>query len=580
MHILYRFALLPGLLWAVAATAQISDGGLPPSFSPELSPVFATAGDVPGLILAPRDINNIRDEDAKQPEQARFSAPLPATDLTPANAGQWTDLPNGDRVWRCVVESPKAKGLILIFDQFRLPAGGRFFAYTTDKSRVYGAYTEKSCLPSGKFLIGVIPGENAVLEYLEPAAVKNQAALHLNRIDYIYDPAGLTAADTPEDFGQSLGCNVNVNCTQGQSWQTEKKGVARILMVFSNGAGWCTGTLVANTSGSGVPYFLTAHHCQLIGQTPDFGLWRFDFDYEAPNCANPGVEPVPKSILGCERLAYRAETDFMLLKTSPLPANSGLYFNGWNRTAATNSLIPNSTFIHHPAGDIKKISIDNDAATIHTQVVNWGGVFGSSPANSHWKVVPDVGIYQPGSSGCPLFDPNKRIVGQLHGGNADPQNGCTILSSYFGRFDLSWDQGVMADTRLKEWLDPGNTGATTQNGYAQPAPTTVSIAGHIQTNWGAAMANVIVNLSGGATATTRTNASGNYSFDNLAPGLTYTVTPERDTNDVNGITTFDLSLINKHVLGLDTLDSPWKILAAAGVPSIQQPLAKHRRRRF
>jgi len=560
MRMFYRFTLLPGFLCATLASAQISDGGLPPSFLPENTAVFAAAGEPPQVSIQSLDLKKIHAEDAAQPEQGRFAAPLAGISITPKTDGQWVDLPNGDRVWRCAVQSSKALGLILLFDQFRIPAGGQFFAYSADKNRVYGAFTERSCTPSGKFMIGVLPGESAMLEYFEPAAAKGQAQIRLNRVDYVYDPAGTMSNDSPDDFGQSLGCNVNVNCTLGQNWQTEKKGAARILMVFSNGAGWCSGTLIANTSGSGDPYFLTAHHCQLIGQTPDFDLWRFDFNYEAPTCANPGVEPTPKSVLGCQRISYRAETDFMLLKTNPVPANYGVYFNGWNRTTATNALVPNSVFIHHPSGDIKKISRDNEAATIHPQTINWGTGFGTSPINTHWKVIPDEGIYQPGSSGCPLFDPNKRIVGQLHGGNADPNNGCMVINTFFGRFDISWDQGGNSGARLKEWLDPNNTAAITQNGYAQPV--TVSIGGQIQTHWGTAMPNVLVKLSGGATTTTRTDASGNYTFSGLTAGQTYTVTPERDTNDVNGVTTFDLSIVNKHVLGLEPLDSPWKIVAS------------------
>ena len=562
MRIVYQLPILLVMLSAVAASAQISEGGHPPSFLPQNAAFFDIVSAPPMKTLPALDVANAFQQDMKQPEQGRFAAPLPVADIGLATDGRWTELPNGDRVWRCALESPKAKGLLLMFDQFRLPPGSRFYAYPPDKEQVFGGYSERSCTPSGKFLIGVLPGDQAILEYFEPRAVKGQGQVHLNRIDYVYDPAGLVPGDTPEDFGQSLGCNINVNCTQGQNWQMEKKGVARILMVFSNGAGWCTGTLIANTGSTGDPYFLTAHHCQLIGQTPDFSMWRFDFDYEAPTCANPGAEPTPKSVLGCQRISYRAETDFMLLKTSPIPLAYNLYFNGWNRTPATNALVTSSTFIHHPSGDIKKISVDHDPAVLHDQAVNWGGVFGTSAAYSHWKVVPDEGIYQPGSSGCPLFDQNKRIVGQLHGGNADQNNPCLILNAYFGRFDYSWIQGSTPDTRLKEWLDPGNTLALTQNGYVQPPASKITISGNIKTHWGVNMANVQVNLSGGATLSTRTDASGNYSFPNLESGLSYTVTPERDTNDVNGVTTFDLSLINKHVLGLNPLDSPWKILAA------------------
>jgi hypothetical protein len=361
MQILYRFSVIPALLCTLSATAQISEGGTPPGLLPENAAVLPPLPD-PIALDAP-DAKKLLADDAQHPERSRFAVPLAPVDISPATAGAWSTLPGGDRVWRCALKAPKALGLLLLFDRFSLPAGSRLFAYSSDKQQVLGAYTQASCLPSGQFLIGPVSGEVAMLELYEPAS-GDAADIHLNRVDFVYDPAGINPAGTPEDFGDALACNINVNCALGQNWQTEKRSVGRILMIFSNGAGWCTGNLIANTAGSAEPYFLTAHHCQIIGNTPNFAQWRFDFDYEAPTCPNPATEPAKKSILGCQRMAFRDETDFMLLKLNPIPAGYNLYFSGWNRTPATNNLVQNSTFIHHPSGDIKKISRDNDPATI------------------------------------------------------------------------------------------------------------------------------------------------------------------------------------------------------------------------
>ncbi|MCC7466602.1 MAG: hypothetical protein IT261_10045 [Saprospiraceae bacterium] len=384
--------------------AQISEGGLPPSFQPQWEAFLA--GKMPATQALPViDADKELLDDSQNPGQNRFAAPV-QTDISLKNAGTWHTLPNGDRVWMCAVRSAGALGLTLIFDEFRLPQGARFYAYGANQ-QVLGAYTDQSCLASGRFLIGVIPGETAFLELLEPAAVSGQSKVVTRRVDVAYDKNSLSGA---EDFGDGLPCNVNVNCPTGANWQTEKKGIARILMVFSNGEGWCSGSLIANTSSTFEPYFLTAHHCQLIGTNPDFDLWRFDFDYESANCNNPVLEPTPKSVLGSERVSFRAETDFMLLKLNPIPVNYDVYFNGWNRNDNQTTIPPNTVYIHHPSGDIKKISVDTQQATIHPTTLNWGGIFGISPANSHWKTVTDIGVFQPGSSGSPLFDPNKRIM--------------------------------------------------------------------------------------------------------------------------------------------------------------------------
>ncbi len=543
---------------AIRAMAQVSEGGLPPSFSPETT-VFLS-GKMPAPVVLPAlNVAQAWADDDQNPGQNRFAAPINAN-ISLTNSGTWTTLPNGDRVWQCVLQSPGALGLVLMFDDFHPVPGAQFFVSSPNGQRVFGAYTAQSITPSGKFLIGVLRGDVALLEYQVPADAKETGQIHLHRVDYVYDRQALKNGDAPEDFQESEACNININCPLGANFQTEKKGVARILMVFSNGSGWCSGTLIANTAGTPEPYFLTANHCQRIGENPDFSLWRFDFDYESVGCTNPALEPQPKSVLGCDRIAYRQETDFMLLRTSPIPANYGLYFNGWSRDTFGN--VSRTTFIHHPAGDIKKISQDTNSAVIHPATINWGGQFGTTPPNSHLKVVPDYGIFQPGSSGCPLFDVNKRIIGQLHGGVWNQFNVCIILSSYFGRFALSWQDGSTSATRLRDWLDAGNTGATNQNGYFQPVPVTYSVSGTVLTYTGIPIPNCKIFISGGTSGYVYTDTLGYYNFPNVPAGANYSLTPVRDTNDLNGVTTYDLGLMVNHILGIQTLDSPWKIIAA------------------
>ncbi|MBP6827406.1 MAG: carboxypeptidase regulatory-like domain-containing protein, partial [Saprospiraceae bacterium] len=123
------------------------------------------------------------------------------------------------------------------------------------------------------------------------------------------------------------------------------------------------------------------------------------------------------------------------------------------------------------------------------------------------------------------------------------------------------NKGADPVTRLRDWLDPGNLNPVSQNGYPQPVAATYNISGNIQTHWGAPMKNVKVKVTGGASATVRTDSLGNYVFTNMPVGGNYTITPERDSNDLNGVSTFDLVLISKHILGLEIFDSPWKIIA-------------------
>lgn len=58
-----------------------------------------------------------------------------------------------------------------------------------------------------------------------------------------------------------------------------------------------------------------------------------------------------------------------------------------------------------------------------------------------------------------------------------------------------------------------------------------------------------------------TGADGLYNF-NIWPTEGYIVTPKKDINYLNGVTTYDLVLISKHILGTQLLDSPYKMIAA------------------
>jgi hypothetical protein len=60
-----------------------------------------------------------------------------------------------------------------------------------------------------------------------------------------------------------------------------------------------------------------------------------------------------------------------------------------------------------------------------------------------------------------------------------------------------------------------------------------------------------------------TNSDGIYAFSNAIPlGSDYTITPFRDDNHLNGVSTFDIVLISKHILGTQPLTSPYDIIAA------------------
>ncbi|MEM9824920.1 MAG: hypothetical protein AAF985_27805, partial [Bacteroidota bacterium] len=434
LRTLCAITLLFGL--NASSWAQISQGGLPPSLQPQFSAVFSNRS-LPIKRTAALDMQQIKKEDAALEGTVRFAAPLPLS-ISPAQEGQWTVLPNGDRVWRLHLQVPQALGIFVVYQGFQLPAGARLYMYSPDQQQMKGAYTSQNNKPHQKFMTGMIAGDAAILEYWEsaPKTSSRRLPFDIERLFVAYNTDHIQPPDTPfktyDGFGDAMSCNVNINCPSGDNWQDHKRGIVRMLRIFDEGVGWCTGSLINNTNQDGTPYILSAFHC-IAGFTPQLELWRFDFNYESVDCSNPVEEPDFQSLLGCLYRSGREQTDFLLLELEDeIPHQYDVYYNGWNRD---NTFVPSmGTGIHHARGDIKKISLDNDPADIFQSSILWSnGV--TTPPNHHFRFQLDEGTIEDGSSGSPIFDQNGWIVGQLHGGNASCAT--NIFTTYYGRFSLS-----------------------------------------------------------------------------------------------------------------------------------------------
>ena len=89
----------------------------------------------------------------------------------------------------------------------------------------------------------------------------------------------------------------------------------------------------------------------------------------------------------------------------------------------------------------------------------------------------------------------------------------------------------------------------------------VAIAGLIATESDEAVQDVEVQINGEMTDMFMTFDDGLYNF-NVPFNGDYSIAPEKDINYLNGVSTFDLVLISKHILGDQLLDSPYKMIAA------------------
>ena len=557
MNRLIGLIILILLCFSTNSFSQISEGGSPYSFQQSFKNQFSNEAIV-SITVPAFDLKKAQAEDQKLPGSVRFAKPI-NVQYNLQEHGSWTDLPNGDRLWRLRVESKTAHGIFVRYSNFYMPAGAKFFMYNDDHSEQYGAYTFRNNKASGQFLTGMIKGESAILEYYEPKAVAGQGIVNISGIFHSYDYVAMQSDsefNVYQGFGDALPCHININCPEGANYQDHKRSVVRMLRVFEEGLGWCTATLINNTNEDATPYLLSAYHC-IAGYTEQLDMWRFDFAYEAPGCADVSSEPAYQSLMGCVYRSGREETDFLLLElTQSIPASYNPRFVGWNND--DNFTPATSTIVHHPQGDVKKITKDNDPAIIFPQPISWNNNV-TTPANHHFRALMDVGTIENGSSGSVLIDENGHIVGQLHGGNAN----CSLFVTYFGRFSLSWDAGGTMDSRLKEWLDPTNSGATTLGVYEPSTLSYSNIHGIIKTPVGDPVANVIVTLNGNGINDAQVTASdGAYAFTNIPEGGNYSITLAKNFNATNGLSPIDILLMQQHILGIQSFSDPMKEMAA------------------
>ncbi len=100
------------------------------------------------------------------------------------------------------------------------------------------------------------------------------------------------------------------------------------------------------------------------------------------------------------------------------------------------------------------------------------------------------------------------------------------------------------------------------NGQCPDDTLVVNVGGIIGNENNGPTANVTVNLSGQSSGSMVTNSNGSYNFAGVPIGNDVTVTPYKDDNHLQGVTSYDLVLISQHILGIQFLNSPYKRIAA------------------
>lgn len=382
-----------------------------------------------------------RVKDAMRPEPYRFAVAA-KTSFTLKNSGTWQNQSDG-RLWRLRIISPGAKSMNLGINRFDMPEKGKLWIYDPGHKLFHGPYTSRDRSSKGSLWTPIIPGEEIVIEVFVPQGVR-EPVIQISAVNQGFRELGGPGKDL------ILSCENDVICPEGDPWRDQIRSVARYSI---GGTGFCSGQLMNNTSLDFTPYFLSAEHCGVSAANEDTLVFYWNF--ESPNCGDHGGGSLADTQTGSFFRASSVPSDFLLVELDEDPDPSfDVFFSGWE---VTNAASASTVGIHHPNAEVKSISFNTNAIL---STANGSNTF-SATAN-HWRVDSfEDGAVEHGSSGSCLWDAvTKRCIGQLHSGFP----ACPGGPYWYGKFYTSWTGGGTDQTRLSNWLDPMNTGATSLDG--------------------------------------------------------------------------------------------------------------------
>lgn len=294
----------------------------------------------------------------------------------------------------------------------------------------------------------MVPGDSAVIEVWLPARVRATPSFRLDSVSWGYRnfrnilstpfrdgrEVRLPTKVVPAQPIAQAGCDIDVNCPEGDPWQGQIRSSAEAF----DGNFICSRQVVNSTDDDCSEYhYLTANHCFSKGKASRL---VFYWNYKNSAC---GVNdaPIDQTTTGSTFLVSGSASDFFLVRLDQIPPES--YYVSQSGFDASGATPGSGVTLGYPNDVPMTISLDAGPIT-DGQQDGWGP--------DHWRVTAwDQGGAAPGSSGGGLWDQNQRVVGQLHGGLGSCGDGW----DEFGKLSVSWGAGLAAH------LDPGGTGQLT-----------------------------------------------------------------------------------------------------------------------
>jgi lysyl endopeptidase len=451
--------LLGGALFAaLSALGQMpsvpGEPALGPKAAAEQPQLRLSPGSAPMVVLSPvtdSELARVRAANQRMQKRAAIGIvrklgegePLPsARDLS------WTAVPGGFAA-QVAVQSPSAGAMRMSIDLAGVPeAVEMVFFGSDDPGRLLGPVRVGTIQDrSVPWWSPLTDGETQTVELFVPGSMDARAMnLRIAGASHVFTTIAShfeKITQTPGDIGSSGSCNIDIKCSSlfsQQAFLDVRNSVAE--MVFTdftvNITYLCTGQLLNDTdSSTQIPWFYSANHCFENESLPDKTATQMQavantlntfWFFEAVSCNSRAIPPYSQLIDGATYIYNNPGADSLFLRLNGTPP-AGTFFAGWdaNPVPVGSSII----VIHHPSGDLKKVS---QGSVIRYSPPQPNIPSGASSTFS--EVQYFSGTTEGGSSGSGLytFDGSLyRLRGSLYGGGA----ACDAItdSDWYSQFD-------------------------------------------------------------------------------------------------------------------------------------------------
>ncbi len=381
----------------------------------------------------------------------------------PVSGGLLERAADGSLAWTASFSSAGAGALRLFIRDARLPVGSRVYVYG-ERGEVQGPYTFDSGTRPEGFWTNTIFSDRIFLEAQFPAATTaaelGKAVLVVGEIVHLEHPGFAPSAADKADFlvrPKSDACFVDRSCVTPAEFPNvdgATRSIGQLTFVDQGSSYLCTGGLMNTTSGSSVPYLLTANHC-FSSQASATSLEAY-WQYRTATCN--GVYP-PES-------QFPRTLGSTLLATGALPTSSDFTFVQLSQNPPSDSVLLGWTTADVSQADglvLYRLSYANGNPMVFTReqvLADPPFVCESDAPRSNFMYEKDIeGGTAPGSSGSPVYLEDLRVVGQEFaecGTNSSDDCDNVNNDTAEGKFSVTFPS-------VRQWLEPGSPGPCVAN---------------------------------------------------------------------------------------------------------------------